>query len=179
MHHTKASQMLSPAGVPSHSARIASTMTLTGLASATSSSPAGIDSTGTNAEEMNVIGKISVKPTPFAASGVETDIPIRAKIQENAKPQTSSSAIPSRISPTLASNAKPITRPVPSRIAIDSRLVATSASVRPASTDARAVGSERKRSIRPLFMSSASPIAVTKPPKAMFWTMIPGIRKST
>ena len=28
-------------------------------------------------------------------------------------------------------------------------------------------------------MSSFRPIAVTKPPKAMFWTMIPGIRKST
>ena len=54
-----------------------------------------------------------------------------------------------------------------------------SATVRPASTDARAVGSERKRSIRPFVMSSASPSAVTKPPKAMFWAMIPGIRKST
>ena len=35
-----------------------------------------------------------------------------------------------------------------------------SASVRPASTAERAIGSERNRSIRPLFMSVASPIAV-------------------
>ena len=33
--------------------------------------------------------------------------------------------------------------------------------------------------MRPLWRSSLSPSAVTKPPKAMFWTMIPGIRKST
>ena len=69
-------------------------------------------------------------------------------------------------------------RPVVSRTQIDSAFVAMSASVRPASTEARAVGSERKRSMRPFDMSSASPSAVTNPPKAMFWTMIPGIRKS-
>ena len=57
--------------------------------------------------------------------------------------------------------------------------VATSASVRPASTAERAIGSERKRSIRPLLRSSDSPIAVTNPPNDIVWTMIPGIRKST
>ena len=31
-----------------------------------------------------MIGKISVKPTPLAASGEETLIPISAKIHENA-----------------------------------------------------------------------------------------------
>jgi hypothetical protein len=75
--------MLSPAGAPSHSARIASTTTLTdGVRH--SCRPPGIDSTGTNVEEMNVIGKISVKPSPFAASGEETDRAISAKIHENA-----------------------------------------------------------------------------------------------
>ena len=76
--------MLLPAGASSHSERIASTTTLTGLASATCSRPAGIDSTGTNADEMNVTGNTSVKPTPLAASGEETLIPISAKIHENA-----------------------------------------------------------------------------------------------
>ena len=90
--------MLSPAGASSQSARIASTTTLTGFTSATSSSPAGIDSTGTNADEMNVIGKISVKPIPLAASGEETDIPISAKIHEKAKPNSSSRPKPARIS---------------------------------------------------------------------------------
>ena len=73
-----------PAGASSHSARIASTTTVTGFAAATCSSPSGIDSTGTNADEMNVIGKISVKPTPLAASGEETDSPITANTHENA-----------------------------------------------------------------------------------------------
>src|SRR4051794_7959123 len=173
-----APQMLSPAGAPSHSARIASTTTVIGLTSANWRSPSGIDSTGTNAAEMNVIGKISVKPTPLAASGDETDIPSSAKIHENAKPNSNSSPTPPRISGALASNEKPMTSPVPSRTAIESAFVATSASVRPASTEARAVGSERKRSIRPFVRSSARPSAVTKPPNAMFWTMIPGIRKS-
>ena len=70
-------------------------------------------------------------------------------------------------------------RPVTSSTTIDRRFVTTSDSVRPPSTAARAIGSERKRSIRPLWRSSLSPSAVTNPPKAMFWTMIPGIRKST
>ena len=57
--------------------------------------------------------------------------------------------------------------------------VATSASVRPASTAERAIGSERKRSMSPLLRSSTRPRAVTKPPNDIVWTMIPGIRKST
>ncbi len=69
--------------------------------------------------------------------------------------------------------------PVTSRIVIESALSTTSESVRPPSTAPRAIGSERKRSIRPLRTSSLSPSAVAKPPKAVFWTMIPGIRKST
>ena len=64
-------------------------------------------------------------------------------------------------------------------IAIESRLVGTSASVRPASTAPRDIGSERKRSIRPFLRSSASPSAVTKPPKDIVWATMPGIRKST
>ena len=127
---------------------------------------------------MNVIGKISVKPTPLAASGDETDMPISANTHENAKPKSSRSASPATISSTLASKRKPMISPVTTRITIDSRLVTTSASVRPTSTDARAVGSERKRSIRPLVMSSDSPSAVAKPPNAICWAIIPGIRKS-
>ena len=139
----------------------------------------GIDSTGTKADEMNVIGKIRVKPSPLAASGEDTDSPIRAKIHENAKPNNSSRPKPARTFAIVASNPKPMINPVTSSTTIESEFVNTSARVRPASTDARAVGKERNRSIRPFLRSSASPSAVTKPPKAMFWTMIPGIRKST
>jgi hypothetical protein len=148
------------------------------LTSATCSRPAGIDATGTNAEEMNVIGKTSVKPMPFAASGEDTLMPISAKTHENAKPHSKSSPTPATISGAPASKRKPMIKPVASRTTSESRFVATSATVRPASTDARAVGSDRKRSMRPFVMSSASPSAVAKPPNAICWTIIPGIRKS-
>lgn len=51
--------------------------------------------------------------------------------------------------------------------------------VRPTSTAERAIGSERKRSIRPVCMSVASPIAVFIEPKTAVCTKMPGIRKST
>ena len=70
-------------------------------------------------------------------------------------------------------------RPVMSSTAIEMPLVTRSATTRPASTEAREVGSERNRSIRPLPMSSHNPSAVTNPPKSMFWTRMPGMRKST
>ena len=82
------------------------------------------------------------------------------------------------ISSALAWNEKPMIRPVTIRTPIDSAFVATSLSVRPASTAARAIGSERKRSMSPLRRSSERPIAVTNPPNAIVWAMIPGIRKS-
>ena len=104
---------------------------------------------------MNVIGNTGVKPTPFAASGVDTDSPITAKIHDDANPNRSSSAIPATTSNTLASKAKPMIRPVISRIVMPSSSSPRPANARPASTEARAVG-ERNRSISPLPMSSAS-----------------------
>jgi hypothetical protein len=78
-----------------------------------------------------------------------------------------------------ASKEKPAITPTVSITAIESELVAMSARVRPASRAERAIGSERKRSTSPFFRSSERPRAVTKPPKDIVWTMIPGIRKST
>ena len=121
-----------------------------------------------------------MKPTELAASGEETDIPMQREDPRERVAEQQQQREPARRSrATLVSNEKPMISPVTSRIAIESELVTTSASVRPASTAARAIGSERKRSIRPLCRSSLSPSAVTNPPKAVFWTMIPGIRKST
>ena len=45
---------------------------------------AGIDLTGTNAEEMNVSGKTAMKPTELAASGEETSMPRNANTHEKA-----------------------------------------------------------------------------------------------
>jgi hypothetical protein len=54
-----------------------------------------------------------------------------------------------------------------------------SASVRPARTAERAMGSDRNRSINPWLRSVASPIAVFSAPNVTVCTKIPGIRKST
>src|SRR5690554_5919780 len=115
-----------------------------GLMSANQAKAEGIDSTGTKAEEMKVSGKTAMKPSELAASGEETTKPSRAKIQEKAKPKSKRRTAPVRISSRLASKLKPMISPVTSRTTIDSRLVTTSARVRPASTAGRAIGSERK-----------------------------------
>ena len=57
---------------------------MNGFASANWRSPSGIDAAGTNADDANVSGKISVKPIEFAVSGVDENSPTSAKIHENA-----------------------------------------------------------------------------------------------
>ena len=74
---------------------------------------------------------------------------------------------------------KPISSPTVNITTSWKLLVTTSPSVRPVSSAERVIGSERNRSISPFFRSSDRPSAVTKPPKTIDWTMIPGIRKST
>ena len=59
------------------------------------------------------------------------------------------------------------------------KFLTRSAVVRPISTAERDIGSDRKRSMMPFFMSSARPIAVVVEPKMAFWTKIPGIRNMT
>ena len=61
-HQTIEPQIAFPDGVSRNSERTASTMTVTGFTSATGCSQPGIESTGTNAEEMNVSGKMIVNP---------------------------------------------------------------------------------------------------------------------
>ena len=73
-----------PPGAPSHSSRISSTTTVNGFTSANTFSASGIESTGTKADEMNVSGNTSMKPSEFAASGVDTSIPRNANTHENA-----------------------------------------------------------------------------------------------
>ena len=74
---------------------------------------------------------------------------------------------------------KPATKPTENSTQSDRQLSRMSEMVRPVSTAERDIGSERKRSISPFCTSSESPSAVTKPPNAIDWAMIPGIRKST
>ena len=72
----------------------------------------------------------------------------------------------------------PTISPTTIMIAIEPQLTITSLNVRPASTAERAIGNDRKRSIRPFFKSSTNPTAVSAPPKQIVCTRMPGIRKS-
>jgi hypothetical protein len=54
------------------------------LTSAKACSVEGIDSTGTNAEEMKVRGKMRMKPSDWEASGEDEERPMKAKTQEKA-----------------------------------------------------------------------------------------------
>jgi hypothetical protein len=151
-----------------------------GFASANWRRPSGIVWAGTKIDDANVSGKIAVKPIEFAVSGVDETSPTSAKIHENAYPRSRRSTIPSAMSPAVAPmKLKPAMKPTVSRTTSDRQLSTMSDDVRPSSTAARDIGSERKRSISPLCTSSVRPSAVTKPPKAIDWTMMPGIRKST
>src|SRR5690349_8140319 len=174
-----ASQTSLPAGTPRNSARAASTMVVNGLCSAIGCSQLGILSTGTNADETNVSGKRTVNPYAFDASGDEEERPMKAKTHENAYPIASTNAIPAITSTTLLEKLKPISSPTVNITTNWKTLVTMSPSVRPVSSAERVIGSERNLSISPFLRSSASPSAVTKPPKTIDWTMIPGIRKST
>jgi hypothetical protein len=73
----------------------------------------------------------------------------------------------------------PAANPTASSTTSERQFSGTSDDVRPSSTAARDIGSERKRSTSPFWTSSLSPSAVTNPPNAIDWTMMPGIRKST
>ncbi len=59
-------------------------MTVKGLTSAKVCSAAGIESTGTKAEEMKVSGKMMMKPNDCEASGEDEERPTKAKTQEKA-----------------------------------------------------------------------------------------------
>src|SRR3954469_3502804 len=95
---TTAPHTLLPAGAPTHSARIAFTTIVNGLISANHWSAAGIESVGTNADEMNVSGNTAMKPSEFAASGEDTSIPSSANTHENAYPNRIRMPMPATIS---------------------------------------------------------------------------------
>ena len=68
----------------SQSERTASDQVVNGFASANCRSPSGIVAAGTNTDEANVSGKMTVNPIEFAVSGDDEYSPISAKIHENA-----------------------------------------------------------------------------------------------
>ncbi len=78
-------------GLPK-SSRAAWTVALNGFHSATCRSHGVIWAESTNAMDTKVTGNSQISPPDVAASGVRTDRPMRAPIQENAYPSRSSRA---------------------------------------------------------------------------------------
>ena len=135
--------------------------------------------TGTSAALTNTMGKMPVNMAAWTPSTCLIASATTAEIHEKTNPTESTSAIIPIAPTTPFWNLNPtryattITRS--SRI----RFLATSEVVRPTRTAERAIGSERNRSTRPFFMSSARPIAVVVEPKIAFCTKMPGIRNIT
>src|SRR5512144_1750659 len=115
-------------------------------------------------------------PAVFAASALRTDNPISAPTQENASANSSSSANPAAAATRPPEKRNPTSAPTTTITSTMHALPTVSATVRPASTADRAIGSDRNRSMMPFCRSSASPTAVTPDANATVWTKIPGIR---
>ena len=145
---------------PCVSARIESTVAVTGWCSANARSQLGIVAVGANVELAKTSGKIGRNPATCAVSGSPTSMPISANIHENAKPKRIASSTAAIALPRPLWKRKPTSVPTPTISRTTKKLRVMSASVRPASTAERAIGSERKRSIIPVRRSAASPTAV-------------------
>jgi hypothetical protein len=158
--------------------RAAWTSADTGFQSAITLSTVGKLLVGTNVFAMNVNGKITMKLALLTTSGVRTISPTRAITQENAKANSSSSTKPASASPTEEWIRQPTTSPVTAITTMVITLRPRSATVRPISTADRAMGSDRNRSIRPFWMSSAMLAPVIVLPNTTVWAKIPGSRNS-
>jgi hypothetical protein len=133
-----------------------------------------ICSVGANVLARNVIGKIVVNITPLTASMDRSADPARMPIQIMAKPKSSSSAKPSSASGRPPVMRQPMARPVSDMTTMPTLEWIRLERLRPMSTEAREIGSERNRSTMPLSMSVLRPMATTKDEKAIVWAMIPG-----
>nr|WP_254126927.1 hypothetical protein [Aquihabitans sp. G128] len=96
-------------------------------------------------------------------------------IHDRAKANASTSSEAATTPPTPWGR-NPTAMPTRSMTTTTPALRSRSAPVRPASTDMRTMGSERNRSMMPLPMSSARPMAVEVAPNTTIWPKMPGIR---
>jgi hypothetical protein len=93
-----------------------------------------------------------------------------------AKAIKSSSANAATVSGTVPCGAQPTTRPHSATTTIPPHSSASSATVRPAITLPRLIGSVRSRSIRPERMSEATPTAIPGTVPIIVWAKIPDTR---
>jgi hypothetical protein len=111
---------------------------------------------------------------PPAASGLLASSPNAAASQEIANMNASRTPIAPSQPSGPASGLKPAASATPTTIAVEATLRSTLATTCPVSTVAPAIGSDRKRSITPLVMSSHTATAVVADPKPAHSRMMPG-----
>jgi hypothetical protein len=114
---------------------------------------------------MKVSGKMTMKTTPWAASGDRTTLPRNMPTHSIVKASNASSPNPARACATSVWMRQPTTRPASVITVRPSRAAANSASTWPTRKAERAIGSERKRSSTPSPRSVAMDIAGPMTPK--------------
>ena len=112
----------------------------------------------------------------WMVSGLRVLIPRAANSQNRLRLIRMSRPAPSRQDRAPAWKRNPTASPAAIASAAPSNCSARSDRLRPVSGARAGVGSDRKRSIRPAFASSASPVADCSPPKMTFWISMAGTR---
>ena len=115
-----------------------------------------------------------MKAADCAASEFLTASPMQAMTHDRANANVSATSNPPANGTSEVCGRKPSREASTIISAITNTLRTRSATVRPASTAERAIGSERKRSITPLLKSSISPIDVWVAPNAAICSNRPG-----
>ncbi len=111
-----------------------------------------------------------MKPTPCTACGVFMVSPSSMKIQVSEEPKSSARATAASSSSGPVRRSKPIRNASDSRMTVETSIRPDSTSIFAVSTEERAIGIVRKRSITPLLKSSLTPeptdMAMFRPPIA-------------
>ena len=113
---------------------------------------------------------------PSAPSGSRTIRPRNIPAQVNAKADTSRRPNAPAVSSTVPCGAQPTIRPQTATTTMPPASSTISAIVRPAITEPLQIGSVRRRSIRPLRMSEATPTEMPGTVPIMDWAKIPDTR---
>lgn len=163
-----------PTGPPSSSPRALCATSVTGLCVTNAWSQPGMLAAGANTPLANVSGITMRNPAVCTASGLRSETPISAISQDSAKPQASTTPRAASSSAAFACGRKPKATPTATVISAPQAMRVTSATIRPATTALRAIGSDRNLSMRPWLKSLFSPTAVCIAMNATPWTTSPG-----
>src|SRR5690606_16358879 len=157
------------------SSRTATTVAVSGLASATAPSHAGIVDVSTNTPDRNSTGHTATC-TALTDSWLRTRRPMNAPIHRTATRSNTSSPSAPHHAPTPASGRQPKASPAATTIASPTSELSTSTTHRPARTEAPDIGSDRSRSVTPREASSDTAVIVDSRPKNIVIASTPGIR---